>query len=429
MKIGVIGNYDNPYSERIKFCSKTTFFDFDIIIIDFSTILDEYNNYSMLSYDVKRRKQEIEEVLELGRSIIIVNPYNTKCSVSYSSGGLTINEDIDLLCVLPMNIEVVRSEGSNIKQIEENDAFSTFWGKNKYRLVYNVYYSNPIGYSAFAIKNTDKIVGLWLKINDGIIAFLPTVDRSREDFEDIYFNSLPQLISSLRNEINKRTRHISIPDWCNDYQLPTEQQTSDSIDQYEKEIEEISKEIEKQKSVIGKLEEYKILFAGTGKPLEKQVAKVFIELGFTVHEDETKRDDLIIEYGDKVAVVEIKGVRKSAAEKHATQLEKWVSEYYIAHSSMPKGILIVNAYKDTPLGERTDDAFPAQMMSYCSNREHCLISGIQLLGLYFYVTDNPDKKDEAIDKLFATIGVFDGFDNWEDFIDIIEVTDAPSSDQ
>ena len=52
------------------------------------------------------------------------------------------------------------------------------------------------------------------------------------------------------------------------------------------------------------------------------------------------RDDLILQYNDRIAVVEIKGVlRKSAAERHAAQLEKWVSSYFSDKGIRPKGIL------------------------------------------------------------------------------------------
>jgi len=61
---------------------------------------------------------------------------------------------------------------------------------------------------------------------------------------------------------------------------------------------------------------------------------------------------LILDYKGKIAVVEVKGLGKSAAENNAAQLEKWVSEYYLTKGIKPKGILIVNAYKDVPFKEQ-----------------------------------------------------------------------------
>lgn len=117
-------------------------------------------------------------------------------------------------------------------------------------------------------------------------------------------------------------------------------------------------------------------------------------------------------------VVEIKGVNGSAAEKHAAQLEKWVSSYYEENAIKPKGILIVNAYKEKALKDRPTDTFPHQMLNYSQQREHCLLSSIQLLGLYYEFKSNPDKKEELIDKLLSHVGVFPDFKDWKLFLSV-----------
>jgi hypothetical protein len=148
------------------------------------------------------------------------------------------------------------------------------------------------------------------------------------------------------------------------------------------------------------------------------VGKIFKQLGFLVTEGLPGRDGLILKYKDKVAVVEVKGVTKSAAEKHAAQLEKWVSEYYSTYDIRPKGILVVNAFKDTPLINREEQTFPDQMISYCRGRNHCLLSGVQLLGIFLYCLCNHTMVDNIIEQIFSTDGVLDGFNNWKDFISI-----------
>jgi hypothetical protein len=97
------------------------------------------------------------------------------------------------------------------------------------------------------------------------------------------------------------------------------------------------KKINKQKEFIAKIEENKILFTGTGGALEVQIRKVISELGFSVEKGSIGRADLIANYNDKVAVIEIKGVTKSAAEKNAAQLEKSVSEYFEANGNRSNG--------------------------------------------------------------------------------------------
>lgn len=184
----------------------------------------------------------------------------------------------------------------------------------------------------------------------------------------------------------------------------------------ESDLKTLTNKISNQKKIIASLQEYKILFSGTGRALEVNVGKVLSELGFEVAEGLPGRDDLILKYKDKVAVVEVKGVSKSAAEKHAAQLEKWVSEYFSSCGVMPKGILIVNAFKDIPLADRTEDPFPSQMITYSKNRNHCLLTGIQLLGICLFCKANPDKSDEIIERLFNTDGLIMEYSDWTNFV-------------
>ncbi|WP_316778842.1 hypothetical protein [Pedobacter antarcticus] len=59
-----------------------------------------------------------------------------------------------------------------------------------------------------------------------------------------------------------------------------------------------------------------------------------------------------------------------------------MSSYHVDHGYKPKGILIVNAFKDKPLAERLDQDFPEQMLPFSTKMELTLMSSTQLLGLY-----------------------------------------------
>lgn len=179
-------------------------------------------------------------------------------------------------------------------------------------------------------------------------------------------------------------------------------------------------QISQSKDRLAKTEKYKLLLGGSGRALEVQVAAVLKEIGFLVEPGSEGRDDLILKYGEKVAVVEVKGVSKSASEKHAAQLEKWVAEYMALNEVKPKGILIVNAYCSTPLQERSDPAFPNQMISYSTNREHCLVTTTQLLGLYLGVISKPESREHLINELYATAGVYQKFLDYKEFFPVEE---------
>lgn len=440
MKILAIGSfYEHESVDCVSFGSTISFLDYDIVVIDFQYILSDYKASSSGTYrgykclndddsvkllqDIERRRLEIIEMLKLGRSIVVYTPCDQICYVDtgrreYSGTGKNrhttrIVQDINLLSVLPVSFNTIQASGSSI-EFKGEELFSAFWNKNKKYLSFNAYFKETVGKPLFYIKGTDKVIGSYLNVENGSLLFIPAFsdENEEEKNEREFFKSIIVVI----NELKKSTGDFELPDWALNYLLPDELKQRDVLSKYEKDLKSISNKISKQKKLISMIEENKILFTGTGKALEIHVGKIFSNLGFEVAEGLPGRDDLILKFGGKVAVVEVKGVSKSAAEKHAAQLEKWVSEYYSSHELLPKGILIVNAFKDIPLKDRIEDAFPSQMKSYCENRNHCLLTGIQLLGLYLFCNQNKDKIAETVDKLFDTNGEHEDFNDWTSYI-------------
>jgi len=105
------------------------------------------------------------------------------------------------------------------------------------------------------------------------------------------------------------------------------------------------------------------LFVGTGRPLELEVKAALEALGATVTEPAPNRDDWLAEFPGVDAVVEVEGVEKSGAEKHAAQLEKWVAGRFEKTGNAPKGILVVNAWRDVPLPKLTSAAWRSKAIA------------------------------------------------------------------
>ena len=97
----------------------------------------------------------------------------------------------------------------------------------------------------------------------------------------------------------------------------------------------------KNSKVLNEISEYKHLLTGTGSSLENIVRKVLLELDFQLEEVEANRTDIIGKYKEVSVVFEIKGLTKSAGERNAAQLEKWISEYHVETGIKTKGVLLV----------------------------------------------------------------------------------------
>jgi hypothetical protein len=167
----------------------------------------------------------------------------------------------------------------------------------------------------------------------------------------------------------------------------------------------LDERIAEQETLISDYEKLKHLFSGDGKDLEYAVENVFREIGFEVVEQKEKnRDDFIIRFENRTAVVEVKGVTKSASEKQAAQLEKWAMTFKESNDGEVKGILIVNTFKLTELEKRIEEDFPAQMLRFSKARGHCLITGVKLLGLYVDLKAGLLTGSQVAEILFDTVG-------------------------
>lgn len=433
--------------DHTQFNSTVSFLDYDVVICDIGNALAFYNRAFLhqtymgypsldddssvrLREDIKRRRTEMEELLKLGRFLIIVTPPPILCYVATGETRTSgtgrnarvtrIVTEADLLNSLPVHISTIAAQGQQI-EFRGGEPFRAFWEKVKDYLAYEAYFQNPVGQPLLFVKDTEKVVGSYSQIAKGHLLFVPSLQAMSDAKYKAASKSFLESLLTLFDSLKESTGDFQLPGWTSEYLLPDEEGERNQLQNLEGDLAALLARITEQKDTVAKLEQYKILFCGSGRALEVQVKRVLEEIGFEVGEGGLGRDDLILKYGDQVAVAEVKGVTKSAAEKHAAQLEKWVSEYYSANEIQPKGILIVNSFKDKPLPER-GDAFPHQMRGYSERREHCLVTSLQLLGLYYDIQNNPERKDELIQSLLGTEGVYEKYNEWNTFLTTTETT-------
>jgi len=446
MRIASMGcSFENKDIIPVSFRSTVSLLDYDLLLWDptelfqlYSTdwINPIYNGYKCLSNDesvhfadeLNRRRTEMVDLLESGRPLIIFIPaptaiYHWNGKKEYSGTGKNqkatyLVEQFVLNDAIPFSkMETVAAQGDCI-EYRGNPVFKIYWDRMKEDHFYSAYFKSNIGNPFLFIKGTEKPVGTYIKTKKSFILLLPSINpvrNTRKESQKIsktFLESLLDLIKQLQMELGD----FSLPSWTDQYQLPEEKDKIDALSKKDRELKQLTDVISKEKEELNRLKEFKLLFSGTGRSLELVVKRVFEEIGFTVKEGKPGRDDLILDYKGKIAVVEIKGLTKSASEKNAAQLEKWVMEYFTENSIHPKGVLIVNTYNNLPLNDRDKEDFPNQMLQFSEHRGHCLITTIQLLGLFLKVKADPDQQDTLINELFNTVGKFPHFSSYKEFL-------------
>lgn len=395
------GSFKNV--DRFSYTSSRTFLEFDMLFFDFNSMLD--NSYLKRAGEYEKRKKELEEFIYYKNiPLIFFTPEQSSFNVIVNNGNKATS--FDFFAPIPKT-ETERQAGTTM-QIESRGLFTDFLIKYQDYFYYDAYLSVFSGTKIASTPLSNKPLGFWSQS----CVFLPPVKTTIQNVQEDFFNDLYSIIKKIR-VAQQRTE---LPEWTKNYLLPTESELVDNIDLISTKIDALNDELMIKREQYDSVTKKKLFFVATGSELEEQIEKLLVELGFEVLETGNNREDLVVQYKDKIAVVEIKGVKGSSAEKHAAQLEKWSAEYFARTETKPKPILIVNAYKDSPIIERNEPVFPDQMLKYSTLRDHCLISTLQLLGMYYHIQGNPADVDSQIKNLFSTVGTYKEFAEWDKFI-------------
>lgn len=423
------------YQEN-RFCSTISLLDYDAVVIDVGFLID--SNYatgsgsfenkmrlseyasSQIADDFNTIKEQLVELLKQGRNLFVLMGRNENCYIytgekQFSGTGknarqTNIVREFDAYSFLPVKIKATHVYGNEISPCCKSP-YHDFMRKTARYSQYASYFSVKESHTELArVSGTEKMVAAVIPYEMGKIICLP-----RPYYEDEYVNPEDWAICGKEYldalfELNDRLcasdDQIAFPEWAADIFILNEQEELDKKAEIEDELVALQEALDRQISLIEKLQKYKLLITSSGNQLEEIVKQVLVELGFVLFDSEKGRSDIVAQYGDACVVAEIKGVTKSAAEKHAAQLEKWVSQYIEEHEVSPKALLIVNGFCDTPVHDRTEDVFPHQMLKYCEARGHALITTTQLLCLFIEVQRDPACKADRVSELLACVGKY-----------------------
>lgn len=439
----------------------------EVVVWDPEQLLDSYSTGSdyknaacltdhasvAFQHDLRRRTQEFKDFLSLGRLLVIFVP--APFHWYYANGDqrnegtaakprmVRIVDDIGVEAVLPVALDLVRGEGEECRLVA-GSPFSSFWRVVGEQFYFSAYFAKPVGETLLAMAGTDRPIAALVKAGGGNVLLLPQLghfepdddeigaDADDDDFDEKYelarhtiqnhhHGQFIDALLILHSELVGGADD-ALAAWSEDYLLPGEADRVADLIVAQERLATVQQDVETAQAELVALQRQKRLVTGTGRALEACVEDALSTLGCVIEEGEPGRTDCVARWGSRTAVVEIKGLSKSAKEANAAQLEKWVIAYMEEHERRPKAILVVNAWREKPLDERTDPAFPDQMLKYAVGREHCLIEAQQILTAA--VTCKTKKAKTAFLKsLFETVGTFVGY-GWETALTKVESDEA-----
>ena len=331
------------------FRSSTSFLDYDAVVINTSFLATEYDADFPKTYkgkrmitkddshrivdDFIRTKTQIIELLKQGKNVFILMTKNENCFIytgktSYSGTGKNARgtdyvAEFDTFSFLPIDINPTMVSGETFNIVCQ-PPYSVFFQKIKEMIYYDAYFEAPKKSALLTIPNSDKVISSIFEYEKGKIIVLPYL-YDEDWFEDekdwkkcgkIFLDALFELNHILLSN----TESYTLPLWSENIKILDEEEIENKIEQERKKIRLLESKMQTHESLLKKVQQKKILITASGTPLEEAVQEILKEIGFSLYEVEKGRSDIIGQYESTDIVAEIKGVSKSAAEKHAAQL-------------------------------------------------------------------------------------------------------------
>lgn len=454
-------DYDPVFGDedvtRTSFDSDTSLFDYDVVIWDPAASFAKYTRYAgdyqglpslsdstsaQLRSDIKRRAEEVVGFLTSGRTLVVQLCGPQECyvatgEVQYSGTGRNARKTrvvskLDFLAELPLGLgSVTRARGDRIEVVGE-DSIARLLRTHLSSLVYTAFVAEPNATVVARVRGSDHAVALRQKTNGGgnVIAiprttFEPDVPEDDEDehYDEVWPQAAVDFQTGLLAAIAELSGsgEIARPFWSKDYTTQRLRDAQDKVAKQRASVERARARLSKLQQAEEAERSFEQLYLGSGRQLELRVRDVLELLGGEVEEPEAGRADWRVTLDGQRAVLEVKGLTKSAAEKNAAQLEKWVAEELEQSGASPKGILVANTWRETPLADRTKDDFPAQMLPYSTARGHCLVTGLELFAIACEVGENPSRAAHWRKSLLTTSGRLSGVSDWRTYL----IEDAP----
>ncbi|MFI6084587.1 hypothetical protein ACIBBB_27045 [Streptomyces sp. NPDC051217] len=449
---------DAPDVEHSNFSSHDSIFEYDIAFWDPANTLQTYSLEPGKPYykgsprldshdsvrvlqDILRRRKEFQEFLNMGRTIVVfmAPPQQFYFDTGKrDKSGTGRNQQVTVLLevldlqekVIPYKIQASAGQGRGVSP--KHDTFRALWRTHRDRWSYRAVLDEFPGETIAVVEGTGKCIAAQKRNNaNGMLILLPDMDGP--DFEEVretqdvsqgdlkidenpdteievpeeYDPASVDLLTWVRS-LRSESGDVA-PPWLQRFQFQEERRSALTLSEIKGKMAQLASEMEELENTQRIAREWKRLVYSQGTPLEQQAIAAFRLLGFDAHPGPEGRADIIMTRNECRAAVEVKGLSKSAGERNAAQLEKWVSGEIAEGTPKVKGILVVNAWRDLAPDLRTEPAFPAQMISFSERREHCLISGIQLLAMVRHCMENPDQADSIAQKIIQTVGVLSGW--------------------
>jgi len=473
-------------TDFLDFESKSSLLDWDIILfypsmVDFKFSYESYKGKPSLdekrSFRLKEAidhwKRELADAYGAGKTIVTFLPELLEVYVDtgereYSGTGRNqkttrIVSLVNNYQTLPIDLEVVASEGKAMKLTEKGSILADYWREFEQYTEFKTRISGKMGSPTILTKTGGKTVGSILRSDNskGLFLLLPYLDMwtntwdeeavanegNDDDEEEVeieldwtdygvaFGNKLLNCLLEIDSVSRASSSFTPAPSWLEDvkFKLPKSVSAMQKLLKIESKLEDLENIKEDLKNKFAILESPKKLLYEKGKPLERAILDALTVLGYEAngYEDAESEFDVVFVSNEGRFLGEVEGRdNKAVGVGKLRQLEMNILEDYERDevASVAKGVLFGNAFRLKEI--ETRDAFFTQKCITAAKRAGtALVRAPDLFPLVQYLTRKKDSRfakkcRQAILSTSGELVVFPGVPNLKQKTNIKDVEHA-----
>ncbi len=199
--------------------------------------------------------------------------------------------------------------------------------------------------------------------------------------------------------------------WTQDFSFPYVDSLKGEHGQMMEQLRQMQLRISALDSRIRAIEGLKhVLLTGENDPLLAASQEVLSRLGWTVSPSRSNPGELWLSRGDQIdAIARVVRSPGAANRSEIAQLAESVIAFWDEYEIEPKGILLAQTWFSKTPAERTDPDFTPALQEFAGKKNLCLMSSLQLLGMYKDLEMGGMPVEEMRKRMLETNGRLMGF--------------------
>lgn len=312
--------------------------------------------------------------------------------------------------------DIRNKKGKEIVVLERDRAYANFFHKYRRNFSYEVVFQHPTqwlkderdwipmnDFVPLLLNSSNEIVGfIDSSLGPSRVLAFPQLHDSKKEF---LLELIDELLPRLYPKIFPYSKQLF---WLENYPLPNQAdiraRKTQLEDEYKAALTQIEKDLQEDRAKYRFLHD---LITETADTLVKAVEDFLTWLGFEniVRMDETnpknkdKEEDIQINLGTGLLIIEIKGIRRTSTDNDCGQIGKIKNRRKERSSLDVFALYIVNHERHLPPIDRQNPPFNEQQIRDAQLAERGLLTTYGIFKLYSYIEKNFITKEDARSSL------------------------------